>query len=274
MPRNGGAASACGSLNLYIVICGGHHSKTQQANSANRAPWPPLSEAGGPESTGEDMKRLTAVLLVVFLATGCAEARMAGWGFVTTGVGLGVYSGVTIGVGVGKGGTVDEATLGAQLGVSAALALLGAVILLATPDADKEESQEELKPRSYQKNREAALRQAILRDQKKNQKRDQERDQKKSTEVTCNFLNSKKSQTCFSNQGHTCTGANSCSVKVSLPPGTELTWKSTCSGTVENSMGSKKIVASFTCGSPATDSTPTDAPPGKTSKEKEKKTKK
>ena len=199
------------------------------------------------------MKRLTVIFLLVLSMVGCGPGsqKAAGWGLAGAGIGLTLYTtGNTINAGA-RGG-VDGVTVGVQYGISAAVLILGAIVagtardLVTVEDVDKEDP----RPGTYQRNREAALRQAILRDQKKNQKRDQ----KKSTEVTCSFLNSEKSQTCFSNRGHTCTGTNSCSVNVALSSGTELTWKSTCQGVVETTMGSKKMVASFNCDAPAVES--------------------
>lgn len=69
----------------------------------------------------------------------------------------------------------------------------------------------------------------------------------KEVPITCQFKNSDKSQTCFSDQGHTCTGNESCKVNVMLFSGSVLKWKSTCSAKEQAVRRGKKNIVAFDC---------------------------
>jgi len=190
---------------------------------------------------------LIGLLVLGFGVTGCAQTRMAGWGFVAAGSGLALYSGVNIGVATSKaGGKVDGEILGAPLGVSAGIALVGAIMVAVSPSpgADKEEPEPAYKmPNSNVPNNWAVQ---ASKKQKKPKKKPVA-PKSKEVRITCQFKNSDKSQTCFSDQGHTCTGIESCKVNVMLFSGSVLKWKSTCSGTSPSVKRGKKNLVTFDC---------------------------
>jgi len=212
------------------------------------------------------------MIMVIGSTSGCGQSKMAGWGFLTAGLGLGLYTGVSAGVVAGKGATVDGSLVGAQAGVSAGLALIGVIVLAATTALDKEEDEEPPAANYPETARERALRRAIMEEERKRWPENKRKAKAKAKaaprlnaeiEVTCGFQNSAKSQTCFSDQGHSCTGTDKCSAKVVVKPGKKMIWKSTCPGSAKIASDGKKQTVTFNCAAAEDSATPVKDKPAK-----------